>query len=85
MWKTLQTWMERAGLGRGVRTVIEELARIKANEVRLPTTTGREVSLCCLTKPDGPQRALLDRLGLILPERLGRPAWVSDAVNPAKP
>jgi transposase len=85
MWKTLQTWMERAGLGRGVRTVIEELARIKANEVRLPTTTGREVSLCCLTKPDGPQRALLDRLGLILPERLGRPAWVAEAAKPARP
>jgi hypothetical protein len=25
-WKTLQTWMERSGLGRGARTVIEELA-----------------------------------------------------------
>jgi len=26
MWKTLQTWMERAGVGRGARTVIEEFA-----------------------------------------------------------
>jgi transposase len=84
MWKTLQTWMERAGLGRGVRTVLEELARIKANEVRLPTTTGREVRLCCLTRPDGPQRALLDRLGLLLPERLGRPAWVADSEEALK-
>jgi hypothetical protein len=78
MWKTLQGWMERAGLGRGARTVIAELARIKASEVRLPTTSGREVKLCCLTRPDGPQRALLDRLGLVLPERLGRPAWAAD-------
>ena len=81
LWKTLQTWMERAGLGRGARTVIEELARIKATDVILPTTTGRELRLSCVTRPDGAQRALIDRLGLVLPERLGRPAWVR---RPAK-
>jgi transposase len=29
LWKTLQTWMERAGLGRGVRTVLEEFGKLK--------------------------------------------------------
>ncbi len=76
LWKTLQTWMERSGLGRGARTVIEEFARIKANDVILPTTAGREVRLCCVTQPAAAQRALIDRLGLVVPERLGRPSWV---------
>jgi transposase len=76
LWKTLQTWMERSGLGRGARIVIEEFARIKATDVILPTTAGREVRLCCVTQPDAAQRALIDRLGLVLPDRLGRPSWV---------
>lgn len=76
MWKTLQTWTERAGLGSGARTIIEECARIKASAVLLRTSAGRDVLLCCVTRPDPAQRALLQRLGLTLPERLGRPAWI---------
>ena len=76
LWKTLQAWMERAGLGRGVRTVLEDLARLKATEVILPTSAGRAVHLWCISRPDPGQRALLDRLGLVLPERLGRPRWL---------
>jgi len=76
LWKTLQTWMERAGLGSGARTIIEECARIKASDVLLRTSAGRDVLLCCVTRPDPAQRALLQRLGLTLPERLGRPAWI---------
>jgi transposase len=77
MWKTLQTWMDRSGLGRGTRTVIEEVARIKACDVILPTSTGREVRVCCITEPDAAQRSLIDRLGLAIPQRLGRPSWVA--------
>jgi transposase len=76
LWKTLQTWMERSGLGRGVRTLIEEFARIKATDVLLRTSEGRDIKLCCVTRPDKAQEALLQRLGLRLPERLGRPVWV---------
>jgi transposase len=76
MWKTLQTWMERSGLGRGARTVIEEFAKIKAADVVLPTTAGRDVKLTCVTRPDKAQAAIIERLGLELPERLGRPRWV---------
>jgi len=76
MWKTLQTWMERSGLGRGARTVIEEFARVKAADVILPTSAVREVRLTCVTRPDAAQRAIFDRLGVELPERLGRPHWV---------
>jgi len=76
LWRTLQAWMERSGLGRGARTLLEDLARIKAVDVHLPTTAGRTVRLCCISRPDPGQQALLDRLGLELPERLGRPKWL---------
>jgi len=75
MWKTLQMWMERCGLGRGVRTVPAECARLKCCEVILPTNTGREIELRCVSQPDAAQRALFDRLGLEIPPRLGRPRW----------
>ncbi|MFH1730644.1 MAG: hypothetical protein ABIF82_03205 [Planctomycetota bacterium] len=82
MWKTLEHWAKRAGLGGGgVRTIIRELRRIKASDVILPTTAGRHIRLSCVTRPDAHQRAILDRLGLALPERLGRPTWVK---NPAQ-
>jgi len=81
LWKTLQIWMEQSGLGRGVRTVIEEFARLKANDVILKTSAGREIKLCCITQPDAAQRALLDRMGLTIPERLGRPLWVRKPKN----
>jgi len=75
MWKTLQKWMENSGLGRGVRTVQEELARIKCSHVILPTSSGREIQLRCITRPDEGQRILLNRLGLKIPLRLGSPKW----------
>ena len=81
LWKTLQAWMDKAGLGRGVRTILEEFARIKACDVLLPTSTGRDVKLCCISRPDPAQKVLLDRLGLVLPERLGRPVWVPSPIK----
>lgn len=75
MWKTLEQWMERSGLGNGPRTVIEEFQRIKSTDVVLPTTAGRDVRLRCVTTPDEAQRILLDRLGVKLPTRLGEPKW----------
>jgi transposase len=76
MWKTLQTWMARGGLGRGTRTVIDELAQIRAVDVVLRTTRGRHVRIACVTRPTQAQQILLDRLGIELPERLGRPRWI---------
>ncbi len=75
MWKTLQKWMENCGLGRGVRTVLQEFARLKCCEVILPTTSGRDIRLCCVSKPDTSQRVLLKRLGIEIPSRLGDPKW----------
>lgn len=76
MWKTLEQWMARSGLGNGPRTVLEDLARIKAMEVILPTTTGRSLRLRCVGSPDPGQQILLGRLGLEFPRRLGQPRWM---------
>ena len=78
MWKMLESWMSRCGLGNGPRPLIEEFERIKANDVVLPTSNGREVRIRCVTQTDASQRTLLDRLGLKIPTRLGEPRWTPD-------
>jgi hypothetical protein len=79
LWKTLEPWMARAGLGHAPGTLLAELARIKVVDVLLPTSTGRTLRLQCVTQPDARQRTLLAGLGLTLPSRLGQPRW-ADAV-----
>jgi hypothetical protein len=74
--RKMQKTVYRVRTARGARTVIEELARIKAADVVLPTTAGRDVRLACVTRPDKAQAAIIERLGIELPERLGRPRWV---------
>jgi transposase len=70
LWKCLEMWQQRAGLGNSPRTVLDELARIQSHDVILPTTTHGEIRLRCVAQPDPPQAALLDRLGLVLPKRM---------------
>lgn len=75
LWKTLEQWQVRAGLGHSPRSVLEELACIQSTDVVLPTCTATqcELRLRCVVRPDRAQAALLDRLGLRLPERLKIP------------
>ena len=70
LWKTLELWQRRAGLGQSPRTILDELRRIQSTDVVLPTEDGRDLRLRCVVRPDVAQAALLDRLGLDLPERL---------------
>jgi len=72
LWKTLEQWQSRAGLGNSPRTILQELAAIHSTDVVLPTATvpQRELRLRCVVRPDRAQAALLERLGLRLPERL---------------
>lgn len=72
LWRTLEQWQARAGLGNSPRTLLEELGRIQSADVVLPLAdgSGREVRLRCVIRPDRAQALLLDRLGLRLPERL---------------
>jgi transposase len=75
MWKTLEQWQQRAGLGNSPRTIFYELARIQSTDVVLPLARDpqRHVRIRCVVRPDHTQAALLDRLGLRLPERLRSP------------
>src|ERR1051326_3902371 len=75
LWKTLEQWQSRAGLGNSPRTVLHELAAINSTDVVLPTTAApsRELRLRCVVRPDRAQTVMLERLGLRLPERLRMP------------
>ena len=70
LWKSLEMWQQRAGLGNSPRTVLEELARIQSHDIVLPTATHGPIRLRCITQPDAAQAALLDRLGIVLPKRM---------------
>jgi transposase len=70
LWKSLEMWQQRAGLGNSPRTILEELARIQSHDVVLPTATHGQIRLRCVTQPDAAQAALLDRLGIVLPKRM---------------
>jgi transposase len=80
MWKTLEQWQKRAGLGNSPRTILYELGRIQSTDVVLPLARDpqREVRIRCVVRPDRAQAALLDRLGLRLPERLRLPSGPSE-------
>ena len=75
LWKTLEQWQQRAGLGSSPRTILEEIGRIQSTDVVVPLADGpgRELRIRCVVRPDKAQAMLLDRLGLRLPERLRVP------------
>ena len=73
LWKSLEMWQSRAGLGNSPRTILEELARIQSHDVVLPTATNLQIRLRCVTQPEPAQAALLDRLGIVLPKRMRLP------------
>jgi transposase len=78
LWKTLQQWQSRAGLGDSPRKILTELSRITAADVVLPLADGseRELRIRCVVRPDRSQALLIERLGLNLPERLRIPQTV---------
>ena len=79
LWKTLQKWQSRAGLGDSPRILFTELSRIRSADIVLPLAdgTGREIRLRCVVRPEPAQAILIDRLGLTLPERIAPPRMVS--------
>lgn len=72
LWKTLEQWQQRAGLGNSPRTILDELAKIQSADIVMPLAdhASREIRLRCVVRPDKAQAYLLDRLGLRLPDRL---------------
>ena len=78
LWKTLEQWQSRAGLGNSPRTILDELRRIQSADVVLPLADDprRTLRIRCVVRPDRAQALLLDRLGLRLPERLRAPSTI---------
>ncbi len=76
LWKTLEQWQRKAGLGNSPRTILEEIGRIQSTDVVLPLAdaSSREIRIRCVVRPDKAQAMLLDRLGLRLPDRLRAPS-----------
>ena len=75
LWKTLEQWQSRAGLGNSPRTVLDEIGRIQSVDIVLPLAEDpkRNIRIRCVRA----QALLLDRLGLRLPARLRPPPSVS--------
>ena len=82
LWKTLQQWQSRAGLGDSPRTILSEFSRIHSADIVLPLADGsqRELRIRCVVRPDREQELLLQRLGLTLPERLRPPVGAPNVV-----
>jgi transposase len=70
LWKTLEQWTRRAGLGSCSRTVLDELAGVQSADVVLPTLNGERLRVRCVVKPERAPAMLIERLGLDLPRRL---------------
>ena len=70
LWKTLAQMCKHSGLGDEPRRVFEELAKLRAVDVVMPTRKGIEIRKSCVTKPSKHQAILLQRLDLALPSHL---------------
>ncbi len=70
LWKMLGQMCQRAGLGNEPRKVLDEIARIKAVDVVLPTKKGAVIRNRCIARPTEAQGVLLQMLRLHLPQRM---------------
>ena len=73
LWKLLEQWQSRAGLGNSPRTILEEFRHIQSGDIMLPTTTGENIRLRSIVSPEKAQKFILQRLGLDLPKRMRAP------------
>ena len=79
LWKTLEQWQSRAGLGHSPRTILDELGRIQSADLVLPLAEdpSHKLRIRCVVRPDKAPALLLDRLGLRLPQPLRPPSLIS--------
>jgi transposase len=73
LWKLLEQWQSRAGLGNSPRTILEEFGQIQSGDIMLPTISGEKISLRSIVSPEKAQKFILQRLGLDLPKRMRVP------------
>jgi transposase len=69
LWRALEQWMKASGLGTAPRPLLERVASIRSLDVLLPTNAGTDLRLRVVSQPEKPVAILLDRLGLLLPQR----------------
>ena len=69
MWRTLQQWMDGAGLGTTPRRLLEEMAEVRSLDVVLPAAQGKELRLRTVSKPEERLAILLQKLDLPLPNK----------------
>ena len=69
MWRSLEMWLQSAGLGHCARQVLRELETIRSMDVVLPVRDQVEVRLRVVAKPEKLAADLLARLRLKLPSR----------------
>src|SRR3982074_1227960 len=70
LWKSLEMWQSRAGLGNSPRIILEELKRIQSQDVVLPTAAHGQIRLRCATQPDPAPSPLSHPRGIVLPKRM---------------
>jgi hypothetical protein len=80
LWKTLERWQAKAGLGSSPRFLLDELKEIHSTDVVLPLANNpkEELKVRCVVRPEPAQAMLLERLGLRLPQRLRIPAGLQE-------
>ena len=69
MWRTLQQWMQGAGLGTAPRKLLEEMAEVRSMDIILPTGAHQDIRLRTVSRPEEHLAILLQKLGLPLPNR----------------
>jgi len=69
MWRTLQQWMDGAGLGTAPRKLLEEMAEVRSLDVIVPTNQGTDLRLRTVSKPEQRLAILLQKLDLPLPNK----------------
>jgi transposase len=69
MWRTLELWMHACGLGSAPRKLLEEMAEIRSLDVVLPSGAGKDLRLRIVSRPEQHLAILLQRLGLLLPNK----------------
>ncbi|MCG2726076.1 MAG: IS1634 family transposase, partial [Elusimicrobia bacterium] len=64
LWKFLEQWQSRAGLGNSPKTILEELGCIQSGDIILPTMSGEKICLRSIVHPENEQKIILQHLGI---------------------
>jgi transposase len=70
LWVTLKHLLRRKNLAVSSATALSVLSTLRSADIILPTTDGREIRLRRVTTPNTEQQQLLDKLDIVIPERL---------------